>query len=361
MNGLMTEREWRKRAAKRPKARPDWWGAQYMLPSAQRSLRQDRAFQLFLLLVAVTTAVLLPLFVRPSPREHFTEATAQTAGEAGVPRALSAVSYTLPREWSYQTHTYTRTELARGKLLVLDETHPLPREAPPPNTFSVVTYGRGMVPVAKLSVKSGKETITALEELFAALQNQGVSGLAVWEGTVSAAQQRARLLERLRTLMRQMEIERARALAVSETDWPSTGELLQEYAVELRFRGEEPTQPDTRPLESTRQGQLLLQLAWRYGFIRSAPQGDGGRPFRFRYVGRAHAMAMTYLNLTLEEYLSWLHRQGTLTISEGGKPKYLILCQPMSGTHVAFSLPVGAKAEASLDNLGYAVVACTLF
>lgn len=358
MNGLVTEREWRKKCGAATKARPDWWGAQYVISRpAPKGLAQDRAFHLFLLLLSGITALLLPVFAPPGGQDAFPEAQTQTAQEEAVPRALSAVRYELPCQLSYQEHTYTQSELARGGLLLLDALHPLPKEAPPPNTFRVATYGNGMVPVAKLEIKSGRETIDALQELFAALRTQGISGLAVWEGTVSAAQQRDRQISRMRTLMRGAAPEQARAQMLSELVWPASAELFQEYTVELRFRGEGAL-PDSRPLESTRQGQTLLQLAWRYGFVRSNPEGKGA--YCFRYVGKAHAAAMTYLDLSLEAYLKWLHRQGVLTIAVGGQPKYIIQCRPMQGTHVAFSLPVGAETEASLDNLGYAVTASTL-
>ena len=48
-----------------------------------------------------------------------------------------------------------------------------------------------MVPVNGLSVKSGRDTIEALAELFASLRAEGVSGLCVWSGTLSADEQAA--------------------------------------------------------------------------------------------------------------------------------------------------------------------------
>jgi len=130
--------------------------------------------------------------------------------------------------------------------------------------------------------------------------------------------------------------------------------------VELRFRTGESGQPDERPLSETRQGQALLRTAWRYGFVRTQPHGKGSAPYRFRYVGNAHATAMTYLDLPLKEYLEWLHQKETLTISEEGRVKYLILCKPMKSAYVEFDIPANAACEVSLDNMGYAVAACTL-
>ena len=48
---------------------------------------------------------------------------------------------------------------------------------------------------------------------------------------------------------------------------------------------------------------------------------------------------MTYLDLKLEEYLEWLHQKGVLAVQEDGRLKYLILCKPLTGTHVAFDVP----------------------
>ena len=129
------------------------------------------------------------------------------------------------------------------------------------------------------------------------------------------------------------------------------GARLLEYAVEIRLR----SAPDM-PLENSRQGQALLQQAWRHGFVRTNPQS---RPFRFRYVGKAHATAMTYLDVNFGEYLNWMHQKGSLAVSTEGELRYLILCQPVTDDHASFSLPVDARCEVSLDNTGYALAACT--
>lgn len=360
MNGLMTEREWRRQHARRSKARPDWWGAQMVIPcTARRGLRQDRAFCLFLLLLSCTVALLLPLFVKPALRETFLEASAAPHTPYAQPRSVSAISYQMPHALAWQEYTFTRSQLLRGKLLRLDEAHPLPQDAPPPNTFRIASDGDGMVPVASLGLKSGRETIEALRALFAELETRGVSGLAVWEGTVSAAQQRREQLKMLRQNMAMQSISESLAQVRSALDAPATGEMLQEYTVALRFRTA-TQQPDPLRPEQTAQGQQLLQWAWRYGFIRTQPDGPSTQPWRFRYVGLAHATAMTYLDLDFAQYLEWLHRQGQLVIHEGGRVKHIILCKPITGTHVRFDLPAGCTFEASLDNMGYAVVACTL-
>ena len=143
-------------------------------------------------------------------------------------------------------------------------------------------------------------------------------------------------------------------------DAPAGGELILENTVEIRLRTEYADLPDERRPEETTEGQTLLQLAWRYGFVRTQPNGTGNHAWRFRYVGKAHAAAMTYLDLDLESYLNWLHEKQVLTIYSGGKPQYFITCRPVEGRYVDFQLPSGAEVELSLDNTGYAVAACVL-
>lgn len=360
MNGLMTEREWRRLAARKSKARPEWWGAQYLLSvPKEKSLRQDQAFRAFLLMLSLVIAVMLPVFVPEKASENFQDVCC-SAPEAAAPRKVNDVCYLPPSGLPYRSQTYTREQLLRGKLLLLDSDHPLPADAPAPNTFRIASYGSGMVPVRDLNAKSGRETIHALSQLFAALRVQGVNGLTVWQGTASAAQQRDAQLAAMRRLMKSCHVDEAYQRMADERASSALWEMQQEYTVELRFRTADSGTPDARKLSDGREGQILLQTAWRYGFVRTHPEEAGNAAFCFRYVGKAHAMAMTYLDLSFADYLDWLHHKGTITISEGGRPKYLILCKPMSGTHIAFSIPENASCEVSLDNLGYAVAACTL-
>lgn len=243
--------------------------------------------------------------------------------------------------------------------MLLDEEHPLPDGAPAPNTMSVATYGKGMVPVNGLSVKSGRDTIQALAELFASLRSEDVSGLCVWSGTLTRTEQAASQAQAALRYAAQMSLEDAVRKTLAQDTPVSAAEQRRDDTVEIRLIAGISEDPDPRPLDDTQQGRALLRLAWRSGFIRREPEGEGASAFRFRYVGKAHATAMTYLDLTLEEYLEWLHEKGALAVQEDGRLKYLILCKPLSGTHVAFDLPQEAAVEASFDNDGYAIVACT--
>lgn len=353
MNGLMTEREWIQQARKR-RSRPQWWGAQCLFASkAKPGLRQDRAFWAFLLLLSLITAWLLPAI---RPRMETAAVWAQQdpqRQEVDRPRQVAAITYALPAGIELQTETYTRQQLLRGKLLLLDAAHKLPAGVPPPNTLSIANAGKGMIPVTGLDIKSGQETIAALGEWFAELRRQGISGFSICKGTQSMAQQRAQLSAQAHALLEKQPLSQALLQACHGMDLPGTGDCLQEYTVYIRAG-------DGRPLDGSAGGQLLLRTAWRYGFIRRYPDGEGEKANQFRYVGRAHAMAMTYLDLPMEKYLEWLHHVGVLTISENGSPKYIIIAVPMETTHIAMRLPENASYETSLDNTGFATAACEL-
>jgi len=127
--------------------------------------------------------------------------------------------------------------------------------------------------------------------------------------------------------------------------------------VELRMPSSDPALPDPTPLKETEQGRKLLSLAWRCGFVRSGSEGENS--FRFRYVGRAHAIAMTYLDVGLDEYIDILHEKRNITVRTRAAT-YHIQCVPAPDGYAQFRIPAGAAVEVSADNTGWAVAACTL-
>ncbi len=357
---MITEREWRKNRIRARRRRPACCGAQCVFSRAHPLVR-DRAFHAFLLFLALTVALLLPVFSSPKAPVETTALPALAAAEtAAQPRSVPEITYTMPEGLDLVWHAFTREQLLGGKLLLVDESHPLPDDLPAPNTQGIAVYGRGMVPIHSLRLQSATETIDALASLFAQLKEQGAMGFSVWSATMSPAQQRQARLSCMRTAAARLSLQEAATLAVSQTDTPGEGETRLAYTVELRCAQSGTSLPSDVPLEASPEGQALLRAAWRHGFIRRYPDGEGALAYRFRYVGQAHATAMTYLDVSLEEYVEWLHLKGTLTVEADGKPAYVILCRAMQGDHVAFDLPAGAIWDASLDNAGYAVVACTL-
>lgn len=359
-SGLLTEREWRKQTEKARKARASYCGAQCVIKKKQNALLKDRAFHAFMIFLAFVIAVLMPIFVPRAERIKYNEVALQETQEVKTVRAVSAISYALPSELEVHSVTYTRQQLLLGKLMLVDQSHPLPTDAPAPNTFNIASYGKGMVPVGGLGIKSGRETIDALLQLFASMRARGITALAVWQGSLSAGQLKEIQHSQLTQFAAQMPLNDAVAQTLAQTDAPMCGEIMQEYTVEIRLGVAGSELPDARALMQSEEGRYLLKNAWRYGFVQRSPNATGTKKYRFRYVGVAHATAMAFLDVTFEEYLAHLHEKREVIIRNDGKIEYIILCEPIYSDRVQFTLPTAATYEFSLDNTGYAVVACTL-
>lgn len=110
-----------------------------------------------------------------------------------------------------------------------------PMERLAPNTMSVATYGKGMVPVNGLSVKSGRDTIQALAELFASLRSEGVSGLCVWSGTLTRTEQAASQAQAALRYAAQMSLEDAVRKTLAQDTPVSVAEQRRDDTVEIRL------------------------------------------------------------------------------------------------------------------------------
>ncbi|MBO5501061.1 MAG: hypothetical protein J6A48_03475 [Clostridia bacterium] len=355
--GIYTEREWRLKGARIHAGVPVCWGAQYVQPATRRRLHQQRAVQGAMLLLSGIVALLMPvLAVRPVAPAAYPMAVAPASGSQLRVRQVSGISFAMPVGLTMVQHTYTAEELCRGKLLLLDQAHPLPALAPHPNTLTIATHGKGMVPVGDLSLKTGRETIHALTNLFAELRANGAGGFMVWQGSQTQAEQWEHLLASFRAEASRFSLEVAAQRLYQTVE--ISDEWLQEYTVELRMG--QAGLLDQRPLEETTQGRQLLHFAWRNGFVRPSPEGAKQNGYRFRYVGIAHATAMTYLDVDLPTYLEVLHEKRVMTVQGEGGCLFLIQCIPVQGDRTMLSLPKGSVSEVSYDNTGYAIAASVL-
>lgn len=354
--GFLTEREWRQGCKLAVPAA--CWGAQYVRASAPVNWKSNRKLRALMLLFSFLVAVLMPLcFGHPRQRVNYPMAVIPAAAGPMKVRNVSSIRFSVPEGLRWVNMTCERRELLQGKLMLVDHGHPLPEAALVENDLqTIATYGKGMVPVGDLSLQSGGETIDALAKLFAALRMEGADGFRIWKGTQSPQQYWQERMALMRSQAANVSLEEA-ARFIRRMGSPMAEAYLLEDTVEIRHLSATAHQPDERLPEETSQGRKLLKLAWRNGFIRTHPKEDG---FCFRYVGIAHATAMTYLDVDLPTYLAILHERRHLTLEAENGVTYLIQCIPAAGEYVAFQVPEGAVCEASLDNTGYAVVVCRL-
>lgn len=73
------------------------------------------------------------------------------------------------------------------------------------------------------------------------------------------------------------------------------------------------------------EGKWIEKNAWKYGFILRYPSdktdvtGIQYEPWHIRYVGLPHSTIMQKMNLALEEYLDYLKKEESISVSiEGG-------------------------------------------
>lgn len=304
--------------------------------------------------------VLLLFLPRPARVDtHAPPEAAPTPTEAPLP---ACVQPGLPQVETRQA-AYTTQALLQGRLLLVDEAHPLPEGYTPPDTFGVLRHTQGRVECRDLSAVSGEDTLQALTDLFAAARQARYVQFAVFAGTRSAQQQRIWLTDTLAAFARDMPMAAALEAAVDAVGNVGCSEHQLPWAVDIRQCPIWNGAPLCQPFEATPAGRWLAEHCWEHGFIRrwpgALPADHCCRAYHLRYVGKAHAMLLHALDATLEEYLALLHRHGALTLyDESGAPLAAAVCLPAGERQTLFTLPSAQVEDASLDNTGYAVVAC---
>jgi D-alanyl-D-alanine carboxypeptidase len=271
--------------------------------------------------------------------------------QKGMPRGLSLVKV-MPAE----------AELWAGKMLLIDEGHPVPGKAAPPNTLSIAAEGEGLIAVRTPRPNTDLEVIKALKKMFYMARSQKVNSWLVWEGSRSYGQQLELQLERLKQHAQTMALTEAAKLTAMEVPAPGYSEHQLPYVVDLRLADGWNAAPEDAPLNASADGKLLLDSAWQYGFIhrygtKTAPPYED-EAYHFRYVGVAHSTIMHALHVDFPRYLAFLREEGTITYYEEGVPRYTVLCKRVDDG-LSFSIPEGCLWEASMDNTGYAVMAVT--
>jgi D-alanyl-D-alanine carboxypeptidase len=256
----------------------------------------------------------------------------------------------------------TAAELWAGKMLLIDEDHPVPNRAAPPNTLSIAAEGEGQIAVRTPRPNTDLEVIKALKKMFSMARSKKVNSWLVWEGSRSCGQQLELQLERLKQYAQTMTLTEAAGRAAQEVPAPGYSEHQLPYVVDLRLAEGWNAMPEDAPLNASADGKLLLDIAWQYGFIhrygiKTAPPYED-EAYHFRYVGVAHSTVMHALHVDFPRYLAFLREEGTITYYEQGVPRYTIMCK-RAEDGLSFLIPEGCLYESSMDNTGYAVIAVT--
>ena len=340
-----------------------------MLPyRAARPVRKQHTFRAILLVSVFFLAGALIMATYRHPQAQMVSQSMQEDGVSDVaaadqPVALpESVQRGLPSGWSLASVSPSSDELWAGKLLLIDENHPVSDKVPSPNTLSIAAVGEGRIAVRSMRPSANEETIEALAQLFEFGRENGAERWLVWEGSRSYGQQLELQLERLKQYAQSVSLTQAAEQASLEVPGPGYSEHQLPWVVDIRLADGWNVMPDTESLNASADGRLLLGSAWQFGFIhrygtKIAPPYED-EAYHFRFVGIAHSTVMHALSMDLPAYLALLHREGTLTYYDNGTPRFAILCRAISAG-LSFSVPIGCTWEGSVDNTGYAVLAVT--
>lgn len=245
-----------------------------------------------------------------------------------------------------------RDTLLRGALTLVSPRHPLPMDAPPPETRSIRALVGSYLPVDGDAALC-KEAVYALCNLQT---EHSMTGHALlFDGAVSHAQQDQRQKDAFHRCQQVYPL--SEALARAREAVPAGGESEHQtgWAIDVKLLGA-LSMGRNDPLERTDYGQWLKDSLWRYGFIRRyAAEGEEGacENIHLRYVGPLHAAAMHALGMTMEEYWALLRQEGALTVQKDGQDAAYLYSAPC-GADGGCLLPTGSRAEFSADNTGWA-------
>lgn len=257
---------------------------------------------------------------------------------------------------SGRTVTLAPAQWMQGTLMLASPQHPLPEDYPPPDTRAVRAVVAGYLPAAA-DVALRPEVIYALCLLQLDHPLQGKASLV--RGALSFAQQEALRRQAYDRYARVYPLQEALERARAAVPGGSESEHQTGYAVDIVLEGPLATWEDN-PLARSDTGKWLEENLWRYGFIqRYAPghRGEGNcEGVHLRYVGPVHAAAMKALGLDLEDYLTLLHREGSLTLLRKGEPYAYIACQ-RECADFRLTVPENAAFQVSGDNTGWIVSA----
>lgn len=252
--------------------------------------------------------------------------------------------------------------LKNGRMLLVNDTHPLPENFVPPASYNILQRAKGRIACRDAQAVLAGDAIDALDELFRNARYARHNNMVVFASCRSEEQQRIALMDRMSDLSRSMSFEDALAKVKVEIEIPGCSEHQLPWCIDIRICSAWNALPDETPLSASEAGRWLISHAWEYGFIQRYPDAgtDSHRAWHFRYVGKAHAAMVHALGASFEEYLLLMREYGVLTLlNDAGQPAVTVICQQARIGDTRFTLPLhGTVEDVSLDNCGWALVSC---
>ncbi len=303
------------------------------------------------------------LLCRPAAVEAAVQPMEKASSETFSAVLPDCITTVLPSGAATHAMVYPEARLLAGRMMLIDESHPFPDDAAPPNTFNLLAASHGSIACRDTQATLQPDALAALQQLFHAARLSHINTLTVFRGSISPQQQKNLQVERFCALANTFPLTDALAQVLAQIPSPGASEHQTGWAVDIRLCDGWDQLPRSQLLSASPEGQWLLNNCWRFGFIHrypeSAPHSDPAcGSYHFRYVGKAHAAMMHALGLTLEDYLTLLHTQPVLTLwDDAGNPCCTVLCK-RAALDLILQAPDGALLDdASLDHLGWGIAA----
>ena len=264
-----------------------------------------------------------------------------------------------------------------GGLFLVNAWHPLPADFNDAELVSIGTATNFKIPVQDNSVRLFPVALDALNAMYDDALEAGMQEYIVREGYRSNDTQ----TELFNNAMERLSRDYSGDILIAETkksvNYPGTSEFQTGLAFRMHLYSRSDPEVARQNFQQTEQGKWFTENAWKYGVAFRFPTKDFPTPEwedksyktgvsielnLYRYVGKAHAVAMRIMNFCLEEYIEFLIDHPHISIYQNGNLRYEIFRMELEGYMPSYEVPLPNPAsdyQASLDNMGGMVMAYT--
>lgn len=197
-----------------------------------------------------------------------------------------------------------------------------------PSTLSNIVLD---IPSTKSEIFLQEAAYKALIDLFAAANNEGLTGLRAVSGYRPYSYQSQLYNAKVNYFSNEYDLETAKIkaseiVAIPGSSEHQTGLAIDFSSLELLSTAD----PLVEEFKNTPEGQWLYNNSWKFGFVlRYLPEkkditGIISEPWHFRYVGVSHAEYMFKNDLSLEEYIDFIKEENQIIFEDYYGNKYQI-------------------------------------
>lgn len=275
--------------------------------------------------------------------------------------------------------TVERNALLTGGMMLVNAWHALPdvyfTSQVENELVSVGNASNWKIPARNANVRVYPVAFDALAAALADATAKELKHFTAWEGYRTNDDQSALFTARAEKLSSKYSGDTLIQETKKYVNYPGTSEYQTGMSFILRLYDSKDAAVNNLVFQESEQGKWFTGNSWRYGLVFRFPTKDypnsawEDKSYKtgistemnlYRYVGKAHAAAMTVMGYCLEEYVEFLIDHPHFSIYEGDKLLYEIYRIPSDMARESYDLIVPNPAsdyQASFDNMGGIVMA----